>query len=123
MIYAEKVVTAIDRLQSNTRWRDFVDVYSLSGLHPVNGDDMSTAIQQVASYRNVKLVPLAEALDGWPASVQATWSGWHRRQQLPESVPTDFATVVRAVSSFADPVLKGEAAGAVWQPTSRAWLN
>ncbi|HZM81527.1 MAG TPA: hypothetical protein VFC19_37865 [Candidatus Limnocylindrales bacterium] len=39
------------------------------------------------------------------------------------SSPTDFAAIVSAVAAFADPVLTGQARGAVWQPAGRAWLN
>jgi hypothetical protein len=33
MVHAEKLVTAIDRGTTNTRWRDFADEYLLSGRH------------------------------------------------------------------------------------------
>jgi hypothetical protein len=29
MVFAEKIVTALERGTANTRWRDFVDIYSL----------------------------------------------------------------------------------------------
>lgn len=34
MVYAEKLVTALQRGTVNTRWRDFADVWTLSGAHP-----------------------------------------------------------------------------------------
>lgn len=36
MVHAEKIVTAVARGTVNTRWRDFADVYLLSGRHPQN---------------------------------------------------------------------------------------
>jgi hypothetical protein len=40
MVLAEKLVTAIDRGQANTRWRDFADVYVLTQAHPVDANDL-----------------------------------------------------------------------------------
>lgn len=39
MVYAEKLVTAIQRGAANTRWRDFVDIYALSRRHDIDGDE------------------------------------------------------------------------------------
>jgi hypothetical protein len=33
MVYAEKIVTALERGVANTRWRDFADIYLLSRTH------------------------------------------------------------------------------------------
>jgi hypothetical protein len=33
MVLAEKIITAVQRGTANTRWRDFVDVYLLTGAH------------------------------------------------------------------------------------------
>ncbi len=40
MVHAEKILTAVSRGTANTRWRDFGDVYSLSGLHSIDGDQL-----------------------------------------------------------------------------------
>jgi hypothetical protein len=48
MVHAEKIVTAISRGTANTRWRDFGDIYTLSGRHPVDGDDLISSIKVVA---------------------------------------------------------------------------
>jgi len=37
MVLAEKVPTAIARGTANTRWRDFVDLYSPANRHRVSG--------------------------------------------------------------------------------------
>jgi hypothetical protein len=40
MVLAEKIVTAIARGTTSTRWRDFVDIYALVHKHPVHGPTM-----------------------------------------------------------------------------------
>jgi hypothetical protein len=42
MVLAKKIVTALQRGVANTRWRDFGDIWSLSGSHAAaktNGRD------------------------------------------------------------------------------------
>ncbi|MGW3604362.1 nucleotidyl transferase AbiEii/AbiGii toxin family protein [Micromonospora sp. NPDC005161] len=43
MVYAEKLVTALQRGEANTRWRDFADVYLLSRRQDIDGDDLVAA--------------------------------------------------------------------------------
>jgi hypothetical protein len=121
MIHAEKIVTAIDRGPTNTRWRDFADIWALSGQHPANGDELRGSIEQVAAFRKVTLGPLARILNGWADSVQPMWLTWRRKQQLTDVLPGDFAEVLAAISVFADPVLAGEAHNATWHPILRVW--
>lgn len=56
-VYAEKIVTALQRGTANTRWRDFADVYLLRGQQDLDGTDLTTALQKVAAYRGVTLRP------------------------------------------------------------------
>lgn len=58
MVFAEKIVTAIDRGEGNTRWRDFADVYALTRLHQIDADELRVAMETVAEYRRVTLTPL-----------------------------------------------------------------
>ena len=51
MIHAEKIVTAMQRGTANTRWRDYADIYLLSGRHTVSSAELSTAIKKVAAHR------------------------------------------------------------------------
>jgi len=36
MVLAEKIITALERGTANTRWRDFVDIYLLTGRNAIN---------------------------------------------------------------------------------------
>lgn len=48
MVLAEKLVTAIARGTTNTRWRDFLDVYTLIRRHSVDAQTLRSSMQRVA---------------------------------------------------------------------------
>ena len=79
MVLAEKIVTAAERGQANARWRDFADIYLLTGTHAPAAATARTAIHAVATYRNVTLRPLRTSLadfaDPLPESTE-TGSAW-----------------------------------------------
>ncbi|MFV0459821.1 MAG: nucleotidyl transferase AbiEii/AbiGii toxin family protein [Actinomycetales bacterium] len=120
MVHAEKIVTAIQRGTANTRWRDFGDVWSLSRQHPITADDLSQAIDEVATHRNATVRPLVEVLDGYAELGQSRWERWRRRSNS-DHLPEQFASVLDAVISFADPVLSRAAAGRVWSVDRGSW--
>jgi len=120
MVHAEKLVTALQRGTVNTRWRDFADVWALSGRHPVNGDEVQTALRVVAEHRRVQLARLADVLDGYAALAQGKWGAWRRKQQMLDQ-PEQFNDLIQAVIAFADPALTGQVRGLTWNPTSRQW--
>jgi hypothetical protein len=49
MVFAEKIVTAVQRGTVNTRWRDYADIAILSAVHDVNGDELAGSIDVVAT--------------------------------------------------------------------------
>jgi hypothetical protein len=53
MVLAEKIVTAIARGSANTRWRDFVDIYSLVHRHTTVAATLRTSLDRVAQYRRL----------------------------------------------------------------------
>lgn len=121
MIFAEKIITMMQRSTANTRWRDFADVYVLSGHHSVDSTELAMAITAVATYRQVTLVRLEELLDGFPESAHPKWLAWVRKERM-DHLPT-FADVLAKIMLFADPVIAGEANGWTWLPSNRSWLN
>ena len=48
MVLAEKIVTAAQRGIASTRWRDFGDIYLLTGHHSFIAGDVRAAIDEVA---------------------------------------------------------------------------
>jgi Nucleotidyl transferase AbiEii toxin, Type IV TA system len=121
MVYAEKIVTAVQRGVVNTRWRDFGDVWTLSGQHDIPGQLLQDAIAQVAQHRRADVAPLPELLDGYPAIAQAKWAAW-RRKQSHTHLPAEFAQVLADFIAFAEPALEGTLAGLTWDPARRSWL-
>ena len=51
MVLAEKIVTASQPGIKSTRWRDFADIYLLTGHHPLSAGDIHAAINKVSNYR------------------------------------------------------------------------
>ncbi|MGO1543144.1 MAG: nucleotidyl transferase AbiEii/AbiGii toxin family protein [Gulosibacter sp.] len=51
MVLAEKIVTALERGEQNTRWRDFTDISAIARSRTVRGTDLQEAIGVVALYR------------------------------------------------------------------------
>ncbi|WP_197681613.1 nucleotidyl transferase AbiEii/AbiGii toxin family protein [Actinopolymorpha singaporensis] len=121
MVYAEKITTALQRGTVNTRWRDFADLYLLTGLHPVGGAELQGAIAEVAAYRHAELLPLVDVLDGYAALAQARWSAWRRKQGLDDRLPSSFLDLLGALIAFADPALAGTVANSQWDPRTRRW--
>jgi hypothetical protein len=54
MVLAEKIVTALQRGTVNTRWRDFADIYLLTGRQEVDGTELTQSVRVVAEHRSVK---------------------------------------------------------------------
>lgn len=122
MVLAEKLVTAVQRGTANTRWRDFADVYLLSGHHEIGADELTASITRVAAFRRAEMATLAQALDGFADLAQSRWASWVRRQRLDARLPTSFAEVLSAVQELADPIISGAPSGLAWRPASRSWM-
>jgi predicted nucleotidyltransferase component of viral defense system len=114
MVLAEKIVTAIARGTANTRWRDFVDIYTLARRHKIEGKTLWESLLRVAEYRDVTLTPLNVVLADYAEIAQQRWLAWLRKQRLHSMVPTEFATVLNSVVTFADPVIAGEHNVGTW---------
>lgn len=120
MVYAEKVVTAVQRGTANTRWRDFGDIWTLSGAHAVDGNTLRSSIERVAAYRGADMSTLRDMLDGYPEIAQTKWALWRRKQKL-DQLPGLFADLLQDVYAFADPAIADEVADLTWVPLVRAW--
>lgn len=120
MVHAEKIVTAVQRGIANTRWRDFGDIYTLAGRHPISGSDLQRAIQEVASGRGATLAPLSDVLDGYAAFAQTRWAAW-RRRNTSQHLPEQFAEVLDDVLRFAERPLAFDAADLEWDPQRAIW--
>jgi hypothetical protein len=121
MVFAEKIVTAVQRGTANTRWRDFADIYLLSRRHVIVGTVLAHSLDVVARHRVAELAPLGEVLAGFPVLGQTRWANWSRKQRLTDRLPTEFGEVLDAVTAFTDPVLRSQTDGQHWDPNHASW--
>jgi predicted nucleotidyltransferase component of viral defense system len=121
MVLAEKIVTALERGTTNTRWRDFVDIYVLTGRYPINAQTLKSSMKRVAQFRNAELAPLRTVLNGYAAIAQTRWRAWLRKQSLDNAIPTEFSMVLEHVISFADGLIAGGVDQSNWDPVQGSW--
>ena len=121
MVFAEKIVTAVQRGTVNTRWRDYADIALLSATHDVDGDELSASIDLVATHRKAALIPLDEALAGYVEIAQEKWRSWVRKQRLTDRLPEDFAIILQEVLVFAGPAVRGTTTGQTWVHHLKRW--
>lgn len=121
MVLAEKIVTAIGRGTANTRWRDFLDIYTLAQHHGVASETLRQSLLRVAQYLDTALSSLSAVLGGYGGIAQQRWLAWLRKQRLDSTVPKEFSVVLHAVIVFADPVIVGDVTAGAWNPVSQRW--
>jgi hypothetical protein len=123
MVLAEKIVTAAQRGITSTRWRDFADIYLLTGQHPLIAADVRAAISAVADYRRSDVGDLRETLDGYAAVGQARWLSWRAKQNLDDRLPARFADVLEPVLAFTDGIrdIARVPDQGSWSPITREW--
>jgi Nucleotidyl transferase AbiEii toxin, Type IV TA system len=123
MVLAEKAVTALQRSTANTRWRDFGDVYQLTGQHSYSADVARGSLAEVARFRAVELTPARIALDGFAELGQDRYLRWRDRLELGDRLPDSFAEVLEALFAYVDPLVTPDEVldTASWDPVSRSW--
>ena len=121
MVLAEKIVTALERGEQNTRWRDFTDIAAIARSRIIRGADLREAIVTVARYRHVDIEPLGPLMAGMPALAQRKWETWRKKQRLEQSTPESFAELLQACILFAEPALTNNVAYLRWDPNSQSW--
>lgn len=55
-VFAEKISTAVSLGEANTRVRDYVDLYTLTGRHELSYEVVRAALEATANHRDVQLV-------------------------------------------------------------------
>ncbi|WP_244857520.1 nucleotidyl transferase AbiEii/AbiGii toxin family protein [Agromyces archimandritae] len=102
---SEKIVTAIDRGEQNTQWRDFVDIVAVSRSRSIDTVELRHALTDVAAHRGISLEPLGPLLVQMPDLAQARWAAWRRKQRLTDSTPEQFGELIAECTSFVDGIL------------------
>lgn len=124
MVLAEKIVTALQRGQASTRWRDFGDIYQLAGTHAFQASKVRQALQVVAGHRHVELSGLDDALEGYAEIGQTRWAPWRAKLQLTGVLPADFSDALDSLRAFANPVITNSVTPtASWDPARRTWSD
>jgi predicted nucleotidyltransferase component of viral defense system len=123
MVLAEKIVTALERGAANTRWRDFADIYVITGRYSIQAAEVRRALQVVADHRRVQFAGLDDALYGYAEIGQPRWAAWRSKLLLTDILPSSFGEVLESLQAFADPILTGTAVdAATWDPARRGWF-
>lgn len=122
-VLAEKLVTAIELGRANTRVRDFVDIYLLTGTQTVRCQSLRDAVLATAGFRNTVLIPLVQATEGLGELRESTYAAYRKGLGSAGSdLPARFADTIAAVAHFVDPVIDGLDAEAAWNPAERGWV-
>ncbi|MBX3087729.1 MAG: nucleotidyl transferase AbiEii/AbiGii toxin family protein [Cryobacterium sp.] len=122
MVLAEKVVTAIERGEQNTRWRDFADIASIARARSISGTDLRKALEVVARDRGVDVEPLGPLIAEMPALAQRKWDTWRKKQRLEESTPISLGELLQTCLTFVEPILNHSATQLSWDPQFRSWV-
>jgi Nucleotidyl transferase AbiEii toxin, Type IV TA system len=120
-VYAEKIVTALQRGTANTRWRDFADIYLLHTRQDVDGTDLAAALTMVAGHRDVLLAPLSQVLIDYAQLGQTRYRAWVQRRDLTDRLPHSFADLLDDIYRFADPALTEGVTGRRWNHKTLTW--
>jgi hypothetical protein len=121
-VLAEKISTAVSLGEANTRVRDYVDLYTLTGRHELSYATVRAALEAIANYREVQLVPLSDVVGELSAARQGAYSAFRRRLGPDgDHLPAEFQEIVLGVEAFVDPLVKGDVAKGRWAPFTRRW--
>jgi predicted nucleotidyltransferase component of viral defense system len=121
-VVAEKLHAMVTLGERNSRYKDFYDLYALSGQFPFDGTRLASAVSATFERRRTPIeggVPLALTPRFYAeASRGGQWRAYLRRSALP-GAPATFEAVGERVSAFAGPVWEALAKGA---SINREWL-
>jgi len=104
MVIAEKLVTALERGGTSTRWRDFVDLFALARMG-VPDDRVARSVRRVAEHRDVSVEGFARLRDEFGSDAQVKWDAWRRKATLGERVPEAFADLLDTLAPWVERLL------------------
>ncbi|MFN0060933.1 MAG: nucleotidyl transferase AbiEii/AbiGii toxin family protein [Myxococcaceae bacterium] len=119
---AEKLHAMVVLGTANGRMKDFYDIWLLSGSYAFERELLSRAVTATFKARNTLLETMPSAFTNEFAGntlAQRRWSTFIRKSRLADA-PESFIDVVRAVRTFATPVLDSTQAGTAW-PAGGPW--
>lgn len=108
MVVAEKVETMMARGETNTRERDFADVYLLIQSGEIDESTLKEALEKTAAHRSRELTPLSESLGSVGDIRQQDWLAFRERTGLAQ-LPERFADVTDAITDYIDAIVSRKA--------------
>jgi hypothetical protein len=120
-VLAEKTSTAIALREANTRVRDYVDLYTLTGKQAVSYESARSALDATTRHRGVGVQPLSVVIGDLAALRQQAYAAFKKRLGPDaDHLPDSFGEVVAAVVEFVDPLVGADRLEA-WNPGVRKW--
>jgi hypothetical protein len=121
-VLAEKISTAVSLGEANTRVRDYVDLYTLTGRHELSYATVRAALDATGNYRDVRMVPLSDVVGEFATVRQSAYSAFRRRLGPDgEHLPVELREIVVAIEAFIDPLVTGDVGKGRWAPLARHW--
>jgi hypothetical protein len=117
---AEKIVTMMSRADTNTRDRDFADVWVLSRQHGLPADELYGHLGAVAEHRDHALVPLSQALAHMPDR-QRPYTRMLKRNAYERALPVQWTELLDELKQFVDPLITSPTALTSWDPIKLSW--
>jgi predicted nucleotidyltransferase component of viral defense system len=118
---AEKIVTAMQRRDTNTRDRDFADLWVTSRRHAIDAAELRKNVLEVADHRQQAVITMKDTLAHMPDRQQPYAAMVARMSYL--SPPPDLWTdLIAGVIAFVDPILADNSGGYTrWDPERLEW--
>ena len=104
-VLAEKIVTLIERGDTNTRERDVADIVMLARRNRPSDGELIAAITATAAHRHAELRPVAEAVKSLGELRQRSWEVFLERAGLIGRVPERYQAALDEVATLVDPLL------------------
>lgn len=120
---AEKLEAIVHNGYLNSRYKDFYDIYVLTGKYSFEYEDMKNAVDETFRNRDTK-IPMFTAAFGEEFTHdplhQTRWKSFLKKKKA--MVQISLEDVILGVKSFAAPLLDADSsAGGKWNPKSRSW--
>jgi hypothetical protein len=121
-VLAEKISTAVSLGEANTRVRDYVDLYTLTGRHELLYTIVRAALDATGNHRHVRMVPLSDVVGEFATVRQRAYSALRRRLGHDgDHLPAELHEIVGAVEAFIDSLVTGDVGQGRWMPSARRW--
>ncbi len=118
---AEKIVTAMQRRETNTRDRDLADLWVTSRTHRLDATELHEQVQAVASHREQPIITMTQALAHMPDR-QQPYAAMVARMSYLSSPPGLWRDLLDGVISFLDPILSDDNGQlSHWDPERLQW--